>query len=218
MTNVDNNPTDGLIDRWMGLCDALSLAGDRGELLGAGRELVGMYSSDPRRTYHNVGHLEACLRALEEVRELTDDAPVVAAGLWFHDAVYVPGAGDNEPRSAELAAEMLGRLGVDTVRLEAIAKLINITSHQDEPESHDEQLICDIDLAILGKPWGEYSRYAASVRWEYAVPNDQFASGRSAFLRNMLGREHIYHTRRFGDQYEQTARENMQRELVELAG
>ena len=201
----------------MVLTEALGVSVGRGECLDVGRELVGMYSSDPRRTYHNVGHLAACLAEFELVRELADDPQAVAAGLWFHDAVYVPGAGDNEERSAELAARMLGRLGVGTEAVQQVARLVRATDHQGQPDWGDGQLICDIDLAVLGGSWAEYSRYATAVRGEYSVPADQFAAGRAAFLRNMLGSEQIYHTRRFRNQYEQTARENMQRELAKLA-
>lgn len=205
-----------LIDRWMVLGDALGLSRGQGELHATGRGLLDMYSSDPRRTYHNLEHLSACLAELERGGNVTGDPGVLAAALWFHDAIYEPGASDNEQRSAELAIETLGRLGMGSTRLEKVARLISATSRRDEPESDDEKLICDIDLAVLGGSWSEYSRYAAAVRGEYSIPAEQYAAGRAAFLRNMLTREHVYHTERFGDRYEHAARENMQRELAEL--
>jgi predicted metal-dependent HD superfamily phosphohydrolase len=206
-----------LIDRWMVLTEALEISVGRDECLAAGWEVVGMYASDPGRTYHNIGHLAACLGEFELVRELADDPGAVAAALWFHDAVYVPGAGDNEVRSAELAVDVLGRLGMGRDQLRRVASLINATSHQGPPDSDDEKLICDIDLAVLGKPWSEYSRYAAAVMGEYSIPAEQLAAGRRAFLRTMLGRGHIYHTERFRRRLESVARKNMRRELTELA-
>jgi len=208
--------TTRLIDRWIQLGEDLGLSVDHNELVSAGRTLIDMYSSDPRRTYHNAEHLAACLAELDTVRDMTNDPAGIAAAMWFHDAVYQPGAPNNEQQSADLAVETLGRLGMDSTRLEKVARLINATSHLDKPESYDEELICDIDLAVLGNPWSEYSRYAAAVRWEYSLPSEQYNDGRGTFLRNMLTRRNIYHTRRFGDNYEQTARENMQRELAEL--
>ena len=136
--------------------------------------------------------------------------------MWFHDAVCVPGAGDNEARSAELAVDVLGRLGVGSGTLDEVVRLVKATDHQGRPESGDAKLICDIDLAVLGKSWSEYSTYAAAVGGEYSVPAEQFAAGRAGFLRTMLAREHIYHTEHFRGRLEQTARENIRRELADL--
>ena len=44
-------------------------------------------------------------------------------------------------------------------------------------------MICDIDLAVLGELWGEYSKYASAVRREYSIPADQFAAGDSETVR-----------------------------------
>ena len=200
----------------MVLAEALGILGERSELLAAGRKVVGMYSSDSMRSYHNVSHLTDCLGEFESVGELADDAGAVEAAIWFHDAVYVPGAADNEQRSAELAVEVLGRLGVGAERLEEIARLVRATDHQGAPDPRDAKLVCDIDLAVLGKPWAEYSRYAAAVGGEYSMPADQFAAGRAAFLREMLAKKYVYHTEHFRRQYEQTARKNIQLELAEL--
>ncbi len=205
-----------LLDMWVVLSDRLRLSAGKDQRLAAGRELIDMYSADPRRAYHNLAHVSACLAELEQAGAMSSDTNLVAAALWFHDAVYEPAEADNELCSARLAVKVLEQLGMAPDRRRKVARLINATSHLDEPESYDEELICDIDLAILGKPWSQYSRYAAAVRWEYSLPCEQYNDGRETFLRNMLTRQNIYHTRRFRDAYEQTARENMQHELVEL--
>ncbi len=213
---LEPKSAEELLDMWKLLTDRLRLSASNDKRLAAGRELIDMYSSNPRRAYHNLGHLSACLAELEKVGAMSSDTTLVAAALWFHDAVYEPDKTDNELCSARLAVKVFEQLGMAPDRRRKIARLINATSHLDEPESYDEELICDIDLAVLGKPWSEYSRYAAAVRREYSLPSEQYDQGREAFLRNMLTRRYIYHTRRFRDHCEQTARKNMQRELVEL--
>ena len=75
----------------------------------------------------------------------------------------------------------------------------------------------DADLAILGKPPGEFERYERGIRKEYGhVPRDVFEAGRSAVLRELLGRPQIYVTAHFARLYEMAARENLGRSLAGL--
>jgi predicted metal-dependent HD superfamily phosphohydrolase len=53
----------------------------------------------------------------------------VKLALWFHDAVYVPGAVDNEQCSADLFSQW-GRTGFSPTLVEKICSLILITSHR----------------------------------------------------------------------------------------
>jgi hypothetical protein len=64
-------------------------------------ELCRLYTA-PYRRYHNLGHIEDCLRLADEVAPLLVDRDAVDFGLWFHDAVYDTGVTTNEWRSAEL--------------------------------------------------------------------------------------------------------------------
>ena len=141
----------------------------------------------------------------------------VGLALWFHDAIYMPGAADNEARSARVAQEALTALGMAKPEVCRVMSLIEATAHREPPASVDAELICDIDLSILGRAWPVYERYAAAIRSEYAMPPDEFALQRAKFLRSMLDRGRIFHTDHFRNRFEQTARENMQRELAGLS-
>src|SRR5262245_25290518 len=76
------------------------------------REVDAAYAT-PGRAYHTIAHVREVLRRCEDVAALGGPGwqhpdEVLLAAL-FHDAVYVPGAKDNEARSAELARDAAAR-------------------------------------------------------------------------------------------------------------
>jgi predicted metal-dependent HD superfamily phosphohydrolase len=81
--------------------------------------------------------------------------------------------------------------------------------------SPDEDLLIDIDLAILGAPASEYATYCAAIRKEYAaIPEPQFREGRQRVLRHILSQP-IFATREFLP-LEDAARRNISDELARL--
>ena len=174
--------------------------------------------AEPWRAYHVLAHIEHCLREFDRMRRLAEDRDAVQAAIWFHDAVYVPGAPDNEEESAALADALLEAGGVELARRRRIAELILATSHQSPPGSPDARLLTDIDLAILGAPPVEYDAYAAAIRREFAaLAEAEFAAGRAAFIRGALSRPRIYSTDEYHECLEAAARSNLVRELAALA-
>ncbi len=176
-----------------------------------------LYSST-ERFYHNSGHVHDCLNQLADVpdSECVDREAIILA-LWFHDAVYDAKRGDNEAASAELAAEWLSKMKMPLNRIEVVKRLIQITDHRSEPQTPNEALIVDIDLSILGRGAGEYDRYAAAIRQEYAhVPDAEYRTGRAAVLQVFLDRGRIFRTELFGEKYEAAARANVAREISTL--
>lgn len=201
---------------WLSLARYAGLAANDAERIRAGRRLVDGYFGKPL-PYHNAEHVLQCLHTLSMYEAGTFGYNVtVGLALWFHDAIYVPGAADNEACSARLAKRVLTTLGMAEGQAQRVASLILATAHREPPASADEELICDIDLSILGQPWPVYERYAAAIRSEYALPPDEFALQRAKFLRSMLDRKLIFHTHHFRHRLEQTARGNMRRELADL--
>src|SRR4051812_48511424 len=73
--------------------------------------LVAAYSA-PGRHYHTLEHLHEMFRVAGRLANPTDDTGPLHLAVWFHDAVYDPRAKDNEPRSADLAVDLLGPVGV----------------------------------------------------------------------------------------------------------
>jgi predicted metal-dependent HD superfamily phosphohydrolase len=211
--------------RWRKLCAACGAGGD---VAGAYGELDRRYRG-PGRCYHTWKHVAACLGELGRVRPPLEpsEARALELALWFHDAVYDPGAGDNEEASARLANHWGSALGLDLGLLSTAAGLILATRHgspeaQGTPGAQGGRalaLIQDIDLAVLGSgPWC-YRGYARRIRKEYAwMPDEAFRRGRAEVLRSLLQRGAIYSTPQFRRRCERRARRNLERELAWLEG
>lgn len=184
--------------------------------------------ASPGRHYHTWDHVLACFRAFREFQESSTTPESVrhpdevAFALLFHDAVYVPGRKDNEERSADLAGLLLrNEMALDEDAIERVREMIRLTrEHRAErPLSPDEQLVLDVDLSILGRPWREYRRYMVGVRREYCpavVRKPLYRAGRRAFLRALVREPVLFRTRFFRSRFDGTARANIQREIALL--
>lgn len=184
-------------------------------------ELVAAYSK-PHRHYHNLGHVADVLRVAARLADIASDANAVALAVWYHDAVYDPRAKDNEARSAEMASERLAAIGLPSVTVAEVARLVNATTHFEsatEPIAGNTAVLLDADLAILGASEERYRMYAAAIRAEYAfVPVDAYRTGRIAVLEAFLSRARIYRTDRVHVEGDAPARRNLAAERAGLAG
>jgi len=181
-------------------------------------ELLRRYA-EPHRAYHDLAHVLDCLDELDAARSIADDPDAVEMAIWFHDAIYDPGSADNEDRSARLAADRLAGAGMGSDFIGRVAALIAATRHDRPAEGGDAGLLCDVDLAILGKDPARFDRYEAAIGKEYAwVPPEVFAARRAAVLASFLARDSIYATAAFRERYERRARENLERSLRKLYG
>lgn len=187
---------------WKGIC----ASGD-GEPVHAA--LVASYA-EPQRKYHSLQHLTECLEWFERVRELPGHAAEVEMALWFHDAVYDVKGSDNEQRSADWAAAKLIKAGVATEMIGRVSALILATKHTAAPTEPDQQVLVDIDLAILGAAEPRFAEYGQQIRDEYAfVPEELFNQRRRALLGSFLDRPRIYSTSHFHELLEERARANL---------
>ena len=170
---------------------------------------------EPQRRYHTLQHLGECIDLLERVGALATHPADVEVGLWFHDAVYDAQRSDNEARSAAWLRRTADATGVATAVTERVCKLIMATRHAALPEGVDEQLLVDIDLAILAAPEPRFAEYERQIRAEYAfVPEVTFTARRRAILAGFLDRERIYSTPRLHDELERSARANLARAIA----
>ncbi len=173
---------------------------------------------EPHRHYHTLEHLNACLRHLAGMRALARQADAVALALWFHDAIYDIGASDNERRSAEWARTALQDCGAAQETADQVHALIMVTRHDQPPQSADQELLLDVDLAILGAPPAVFDAYERQIVREYqSVESAAFRSNRRRILQGFLDRERIYHTRQFHELREAQARSNLGRSILALA-
>lgn len=175
---------------------------------------------EPHRHYHTLEHVAEVLRVVGRLSPICASPPTVTLAVWFHDAVYFPRRGDNEGRSAELAAGELAALGLDGGTIETVQRLIRATAHlgAEHPAADaDTQVLLDADLAILGAARVRYDRYAADIRKEYSYASDaDYVRGRVAVLDHFLASPRIYRTPLMFAEGERPARENLAAERERL--
>ncbi|WP_233856772.1 HD domain-containing protein [Paraburkholderia sp. HD33-4] len=159
------------------------------------------------RHYHTLGHVHRCLRYFDLVRSTIPHPDLVELALWCHDVIYVPGAGDNEPRSAD----WLRRSADDRVAMcERICEMILATRHTGVPEELDDRFACDIDLAVLGAARSRFLAEGVRVRSERADLDDRaYEMQERRFLGSLLARPRIYFTDYFHTRCEVRARANL---------
>jgi predicted metal-dependent HD superfamily phosphohydrolase len=203
---------DELEPRWHALVTTCGVDPTRARP--AYRKLVAAYG-EPHRAYHNLTHLVHFFQELDAI-PLRDSA--VEWATWYHDAIYEPGAPDNEVRSAELAGAAMTELRMDARLTRRVMQLIEATStHGASGDDTTMSLFLDADMAILGTEPSRYAAYADAIRTEHRhIPSFLYWRGRKALLKGMLDRPVIYITEYFQDRYERQARANMASELEKL--
>jgi predicted metal-dependent HD superfamily phosphohydrolase len=184
-------------------------------------EVEAAYAS-PGRAYHTIAHVEEVLARLADVAApgapgWTQRDEVLVAAL-FHDAVYVPGARDNEARSAELAEDAAARHFPRADR-ERVAQLVRLTARHGQLTSADidaeAALFLDCDMAILAASAQAFDAYDRGVAAEYAhVPRELYAAGRRAFLSALLASERIFLSDFWHVRLDAAARANLRRVLA----
>jgi predicted metal-dependent HD superfamily phosphohydrolase len=172
---------------------------------------------EPHRRYHGPAHLRDCLARLDESPVAGNDRDIAEAALWYHDIVYRPGALDNEARSAELARSALVEGDTPAATADEVARLVRLTDHAAPPTDPAGELVCDIDLSILGRAGEEFAEYERLIREEYRqVPEPLYRAGRARVLSGFLARDPIYRTEHFRRRYEAAARRNLRRSMESL--
>ncbi len=199
--------------RWQGLMEALGLPASEN----TGEELIRAHSQRNRH-YHSTGHIDTCLRHLDEHAELTDSAAEIELALWFHDAVYRPLLRHNERKSAEWATRFLQESETGSRPwANRVPRLIMATRHIREPKTRDQAVIADIDLAILASDADTYAAFEKAVRREHRViPYFLYRRKREAILRGFLYRPVIYHDSTLRKLWETRARKNLEQTLSEM--
>ena len=188
--------------------------------------LIGAYASPPR-AYHHFGHVEDVLTHYRTVAEGPGwhQPREVGMAVLYHDAIYVPGRGDNEAESALLAVEHIARwlpqVGIDSSR---VSELILLTARHgtldtagfgDDAAAEDTRHFLDCDMAILGATPEAFAEYDRDIAEEYrAVPRWLYRIKRRQFFKKLLALKRIYLSDFFRDRLEAQARRNLQAALT----
>jgi predicted metal-dependent HD superfamily phosphohydrolase len=181
---------------------------------GAGETFARLHAawSSKARSYHTTEHLVDCLRELDRARPDGADGDLAELALWYHDAVCAPGSKDDEERSAAWLLADAAMLGVSATTARAATDLVRATAHgaEEAPRGGLADLVCDVDLTILGRDPLRFMEYEHSVGEEYAAtPRLAFLTGRGRLLAGLLAAPAIYRTAPFRARYEAAARANV---------
>lgn len=99
-----------------------------------------------------------------------------------------------------------------------VADLIRATKHDSTPRTRDAQLLCDIDLSILGSAPDEYAAYSRAIRDEYAwVPFPKYAEARIRVLETFLARPSVFMLDELQQKFGEQAVSNMGEEIRSLS-
>ncbi|MHA7154331.1 DUF4031 domain-containing protein [Arthrobacter sp. TMN-50] len=181
-----------------------------------GEELMVRWA-ETHRKYHTPSHLLDVLEALDVLFSPADDDNLrrrVRLAAWFHDAVYEGSAGADERTSAALADELLAGLVPAPEAAEVVRLILLTASHRPQPGDRAGDLLCDADLAVLGRPMRGYGQYVAAVRKEYShVSDGDFAAGRADVVRRLLAMDPLFRTESAQLRWLDAARTNLTNEL-----
>jgi predicted metal-dependent HD superfamily phosphohydrolase len=192
----------------------LARVGAAGDVAATGERLLARWR-EPHRRYHNLDHLSAVLRRIDDLASHAADPDAVRLAAWYHDAVY-RGSGTDEHASAALAADELAARRLDATVVAEVVRLVELTAtHDPPPGDRNGEVLCDADLAVLASAAEEYDAYAAAVRAEYRhVADAAFAAARVHLLRSLLSRPTLFRTPYGLRRWEVSARANLRRELA----
>lgn len=179
------------------------------------KDIVKKYSGR-KRHYHNLQHISDMIQKyyFSYINKL-DRPDEVLFAIFYHDIIYRIGEKDNEISSG---VYMDGKLNKDSSlnekQLSFIFECIHMTKEHKKNLVDDVNYMLDFDMAILGQPWSEYTKYRKQIRKEYNIyPNCMYNKGRLSVLKSFLEEESIFKTDDFRKLYEEQARENIQKEI-----
>jgi predicted metal-dependent HD superfamily phosphohydrolase len=177
-------------------------------------EIQKAYSSKSRH-YHTMEHIVRILNFIEEYKSKIGDVTSMQLAVFFHDVVYSAKRKDNEEKSAVMAEKKLSQLNYPRHLIEKVREFIHATKHHiNHLDNKDLDYLLDFDLEKLCAPWSEYLEYTNQIRKEYRIyPDIIYKSGRKKVLIQLLKMDRIYKTSEFYEKNEQSARQNLNREL-----
>jgi predicted metal-dependent HD superfamily phosphohydrolase len=181
---------------------------------------------EPWRGYHGLRHLAVLW---ERHRRFGRRGPLrrprmarlIAAAIAYHDAVLVPGACDNEARSAVLWRHAARRLrGFTAAEVDWVADTIAATAdHLGAPVPHGQRgsarlWVLDLDLTPIGEEAELFARNGRELRAEARHLDDaSWDAAQCAFLARLCEAPRLLRHPQLRAAFEARARANINREL-----
>ncbi len=109
----------------------------------------------PEFLYHNLQHTMEVVNIVEEIADESgisrEEKDLLLIAAWFHDAGYPENIPQHEEKSAEYAERFLNKLNYPAEKVDIIRHLILSTKMPQNPKTELEKIICDADIAYIGK-------------------------------------------------------------------
>mmetsp|Transcript_15113 Transcript_15113/g.19928 ORF Transcript_15113/g.19928 Transcript_15113/m.19928 type:complete len:264 (+) Transcript_15113:164-955(+) len=174
---------------------------------------------EPQRHYHTLSHLMEMFALNMVYQDRISNPDLVGFAIFFHDLIYEPKSKTNEEDSAISFKQFAAETMMDQEKINMIDQYILATKTHaaDDLEDSDLAFFLDFDMAVLGRSWEGYLKYAHQVRQEYIhIPKETYCSARAEVLTSFLNVKWIYASKEFQEKYEQQARKNIQMEIEML--
>ena len=171
--------------------------------------------SQKNRYYHNLMHLENMILSFNKYHSEIQSPNETLYAIFYHDIVYNAKKTDNELKSAEFALSILPK--EITINRTLVFNMIVATKQHEHNKNEDTNWLIDFDLEILAKDWEDYQNYYEQIRKEYKIyPDFLYKPGRKKALQHFLESTNLFQTETYRMLYETKARENIQKEIVQL--
>jgi len=179
-------------------------------------QMLKQHYREPHRFYHNLGHLDHCLRELDAAKDHIEEFHATEMAIWFHDIIYIYGANDNEARSAETFEELAGPIMAKDF-VDRVCQFIIATQHAGAAADEGIAFLVDIDLSGFGLPWDGYLADSDALRDEAPKVSDKsYYQGKLRFLDELQRWQSLFQTDYFRNRLESNAQANISRYAGEL--
>ena len=144
----------------------------------------------------------------ENLPEKTVEELIIAS--YFHDIGNIKGTVGHEKLSCKYAQEFLTEEGYPDRHIINVISNIKATEMPQQPETLSQKVICDADLAHLGK--STFSLNNSNLRQEWERYNGQlFTDEQWTALNVNFLESHSFHTKSAEEQYNEQKRKNIKK-------
>lgn len=211
-------------ERWNNLWQRLGAEGNSNKVF---EDLFNRYS-EINRFYHNFSHIKTCLNEFDLVKDKIEDPDALELAIWFHDVIYKPNIPefaknkfDDEGASADFARDIIKEMKLPPDLADRVTSLITAIKRDNETLTKDEQYIIDIDTAIFGRSTRLFNIYEQQINAEFSwVPVEMYRRERarilSSFKPNPPKKLTVFRTEEFINRYEEQARYNLERTIIDI--
>ncbi len=120
--------------------------------------------------YHNLAHTTEVVESVKEIGKhsnLTDEEmELTLIAAWFHDIGLTENYEEHEMKSVELSKSYLKSVSYPDIKIEKVSHMILSTQIPQSPSDLAEQVLCDADLAHLGKKGYNSKTQLLRAEWE----------------------------------------------------